>query len=74
MVLEPGRSERILSAAETLDWLALKLRALPAPPADLADLASDRLRAERLIDTACELAIAPGETIQWFAVRIEPPA
>ncbi|MFO7628587.1 MAG: chlororespiratory reduction protein 7, partial [Prochlorococcaceae cyanobacterium] len=32
------------------------------------------LRAERLLATACELELAPGETIQWFAVRLEPPA
>lgn len=74
VVLEPACPERILTAAETLDWLARRLAALPAPPADLAQLSSDALRAERLLSTACELELAPGETIQWFAVRLEPPA
>ncbi|MEA5413320.1 chlororespiratory reduction protein 7, partial [Synechococcus sp. BA-120 BA3] len=26
------------------------------------------------LDTACELELAPGCAIQWFAVRLEPPA
>ena len=73
MVLEPAASERILSAAETLDWLAAQLAALETPPADLQDLADDRARAERLLETACALELSPGRTIQWFAVRLEPP-
>lgn len=74
MVLEPGCRERILTAAETCDWLAQRLAALPAPPADLAGLPGARQQAERLLDTACELELTPGETIQWFAIRLEPPA
>jgi len=42
-------------------------------PADLAGLSSPGLQAQRLLETACELELAPGLTIQWFAVRIEPP-
>ncbi len=73
VVLEPGLGERILTAAETLRWLASHVEALGDPPADLADLADPDARASRLIDTACELELAPGCTIQWFAVRLEPP-
>ena len=73
VVLEPGASERILSAAETLAWLAEQLGQLEEPPADLADLADADARAARLLETACELELAPGLTIQWFAVRLEPP-
>lgn len=73
VVLEPGGvEERILTAAETLDWLTSKLAALADLPEDLSELADDRLRAERLLETACELELAPGQAIQWFAVRLEP--
>lgn len=74
VVLEPGKGETILSAAETLQWLAGHLGTLAEPPADLADLADPAARAGRLLDTACELELAPGYAIQWFAVRLEPPA
>jgi hypothetical protein len=73
-VLEPGAGERILSAAQTLAWLAGHLEGLADPPADLAPIPGTEARAERLLETACELELAPGRTIQWFAVRLEPPS
>ncbi len=72
MVLEPGRPQEILEAAAAVRWLAAHLAALPAVPADLADLPDAEAQALRLMDTACELELAPGEAIQWFAVRLEP--
>ncbi len=74
MVLEPGGPQTILTAAETLDWLAVRLAALEAPPADLAALPGPAEQARRLLETACELEIGPGLTIQWYAVRLEPPS
>ena len=38
----------------------------------LAEVARLEARAERLLETACELELAPGQAIQWFAVRLEP--
>lgn len=73
MVLEPGAHERILSADQTLAWLDGHLARLEQPPADLAALPPGAARAARLLDTACELELAPGLSVQWFAVRIEPP-
>ncbi len=74
MVLEPGGPQTILTAAETLDWLGERLAAMDTPPADLAALAGPLERAQRLLETACELEVAPGLTIQWYAVRLEPPS
>lgn len=73
MVLEPAASETILTAAETLSWLVAHLDRLEELPADLAGLADGEARAQRLLETACALEISPGCTIQWFAVRLEPP-
>ena len=65
--------ERILTAADTLSWLAEQLAAMAELPADLADLPTARAQAERLLETACELELEPGLAIQWYAVRLEPP-
>lgn len=73
VVLEPGGAERILSAAETLLWLAARLDTLAEPPADLRQLVDVHDRARRLLETACELELEPGRVVQWFAVRLEPP-
>lgn len=73
VVLEPGGEDTILTAEETRLWLARHLSSLPMPPADLAHLSGVEARAERLLETACELELAPGLTVQWFAVRLEPP-
>jgi hypothetical protein len=73
VVLEPGAGERILSAADTRTWLAGQLEALADLPADLARIPGAEAQAERLLETACELELAPGRTILWFAVRLEPP-
>lgn len=74
MVLEPAGRERILTAAETLTWLEQQLAALEAVPVDLAGLASPAAQAERLLETACQLELEPGRSVQWFAVRLEPPS
>ena len=74
VVLEPGKPEQLLSAADTLTWLSRWLRTLDQLPADLAGQPDLETAAQRLIDTACDLEISPGVTLQWFAVRLEPPA
>ncbi|WP_087068925.1 chlororespiratory reduction protein 7 [Cyanobium sp. NIES-981] len=73
VVLEPGGTEEILTAADTVLWLERQLARLPRVPADLAALSGGRERAERLLETACELELEPGLVIQWFAVRLDPP-
>ena len=40
---------------------------------DLKDQPSTKAAAKRLLDTACDLQIKPGFTVQWFAIRLNPP-
>jgi hypothetical protein len=74
VVLEPGAEERLLPAADTLHWLEQQLQRLAELPADLAALPTPVAQAQRLLETACELELEPGLSVQWFAVRLEPPA
>jgi len=74
VVLEPGRPQEMLSAAETLQWLQDQLAGLARVPADLLELPDTAARAQRLLETACELELEPGMVVQWFAIRLEPPS
>jgi hypothetical protein len=74
VVLEPGKPEQLLDVANTLAWLSRWLQTMDQLPADLADQASVEAAAQRLLDTACDLELSPGVSIQWFAVRLEPPS
>ena len=74
VVLEPGKPEQLLDVPNTLAWLSRWLQTMDQLPADLADQASVEAAAQRLLDTACDLELSPGVSIQWFAVRLEPPS
>ena len=74
VVLEPGKAEQLLNAADTLTWLSDWLRTMDSLPADLQDLPDVASAAQRLLDTACDLELSPGVSLQWFAIRLEPPA
>ena len=74
VVLEPGKPEQLLDVPNTLAWLSRWLQTMDQLPADLADLSSVEAAARRLLDTACDLELSPGVSIQWFAVRLEPPS
>ncbi len=72
VVLETNRPEEILTAAE----LAEKLRSILAErqdelPPDLQSFSSIEEQVHHLIDTTCELDMAPGEYLQWYVVRLE---
>lgn len=72
VILEPGKAEWMADRAETAAWLARTLAAMDRVPADLDRLADASTRAAHLLDTACELEVAPGQRVQWYAVRLEP--
>ena len=74
VVLEPGKPEQLLDVPNTLAWLSRWLQTMDQLPADLADVSSLEAAAQRLLDTACDLELSPGVSIQWFAVRLEPPS
>ncbi len=72
VVLEPGQPERLLSSDDTLAWLTDQLATMSALPNDLRGFGTPGAAAARLLDTACELELAPGFNLQWFAVRLDP--
>ena len=73
VVLEPNQAEKLLTSSETLIWLKNWLEKLESIPQDLKSQPSLSAAAQRLLDTACDLQIKPGFTVQWFAVRLDPP-
>ena len=73
VVLEPGKEEQLLNENETLAWLEDWLNKLHQLPIDLKNQSSNYSAARRLLDTACNLEIKPGFTIQWFAIRLDSP-
>ncbi len=71
VVLEPGKEQEFLSSKDTLQWLYNWLKLLNELPEDLKKKSSLEEAARHLLDTACDLEIERGFTIQWFAVRLE---
>ena len=73
VVLVPGEQEKFLDKQQTLLWLQSWLNNFDSLPLDLACKTSIAEAAEHLLDTACDLEIKQGFTVQWFAVRLESP-
>ena len=71
VVLVPGESEQFLDREQTLVWLQAWLKNFDSLPFDLACKSSIAEAAQHLLDTACELEIKPGFTVQWYAVRLK---
>ncbi len=74
VVMEPCKKEEFMNESETLLWLESWLAELKVLPKDLENQPSLKAAAKRLLDTACNLEIKPGFTLQWFAVRLDPPS
>ena len=72
VVFEPGKKQTILTAQETLSWLTNWLEEMESLPLDLQAYYSNIEAAKHLLNTACELDISPGFSLQWFAVRLDP--
>ena len=73
VVLVPGENEQFLNKEQTLLWLKSWLNKFDSLPLDLDCKSSIAEAAQHLLDTACDLEITTGFTIQWYAVRLESP-
>ncbi len=71
VVLEPNQPEQFLTEAELLEKLKLILSQQQDLPQDLQKFTSVDAQARYLIDTSCEFDLAPGQYLQWYAVRLE---
>ncbi len=70
--LTPDANETFLTPPELIDQLKEVLKAHKNDlPRDLQKLESDDQRAKYLLETHCEFETAPGESVQWYAVRLE---
>lgn len=73
VVLETNQPEQFLTSTELLEKLKQTLQQLKEDelPHDLKKIDSIQAQAEYLLDTSCELDLAPGQYLQWYAVRLE---
>lgn len=72
VVLEPDQPEHFLTASELLEKLKAILNQRQHDlPRDLQKFASIEAQAQYLLDTSCEFDVAPGQYLQWYAVRLE---
>lgn len=72
VVLEPNQAEQFLTAPELLekllDILSLRQDDLPL---DLQRFPSLAEQAQYLLETSCEFETSPGESLQWYVVRLK---
>jgi len=73
VVLETNQPEQFLTQSELLEKLKATLQQLVIQdlPPDLQRFDTAEAQAQYLLDTTCELDIAPGQYLQWYAVRLE---
>ncbi len=69
-------SETFLTPSELIDKLKEVLADYTKEnggelPHELQKLSSADAQAQYLLETHCEFETAPGETVQWYAVRLE---
>jgi hypothetical protein len=72
VVLETDRSEELLTPVE----MFAKLREIVVKfndelPLDVQKINGVDEQVQYLLDTSCELNLAPGQYLQWYAVRLE---
>lgn len=74
VVLMPGEAEFFATPDELLAHLVDRLAERQADlPRDLQKFTTVTEQAQYLRDTGCELELQPGETMQWYVVRLEKP-
>ena len=70
--MEPGKDEEFVTSDDAITWLENWVSQLDYKSKDLANYNSSHQAAKHLVDTACQLKINAGFTVQWFAVRLDP--
>ncbi len=72
VVLESGQDEQFLTPDEMLAKLKAVVTQNPdCLPRDAQRFESVDEQAEYLLANSCELSLAPGYSMQWYAVRLE---
>ncbi|MEO0828650.1 MAG: chlororespiratory reduction protein 7 [Cyanobacteria bacterium J06642_9] len=72
VLLALGQAEEFLTPDELKDRLKNILATRQDDlPRDLQKFDTIDEQAQHLAETACELELAPGQTLQWYAVRLE---
>ncbi len=70
--LTPDAVETFMAPPELLKKLQEIVMAYEGElPRALQKLASAEAQANYLLETHCEFEVAPGESVQWYAVRLE---
>ncbi|GAB4211259.1 MAG: hypothetical protein OHK0012_03420 [Synechococcales cyanobacterium] len=74
LLLPDVATEQFVSESELRAFLSRLLEAYPhLRDPDLQRVAPEQ-QVQRLLDTTCSVEIAPGETVQWYAVRLHKPS
>ncbi|WP_310413635.1 chlororespiratory reduction protein 7 [Chamaesiphon sp. OTE_8_metabat_110] len=72
VVLETDSPEQILTPAEMSAKLQeIVIKFADDLPIDVQQISGVNERVKYLLDTSCELDLAPGEYLQWYAIRLE---
>jgi hypothetical protein len=72
VVLETALPEQILTPAEMSAKLTeIVIKFADDLPIDVRQINGTDERVKYLLDTSCELDLAPGEYLQWYAIRLE---
>lgn len=72
VVLETDLPEEILTPVEMFDKLTgIVTKFAENLPIDVQQISGVDARVQYLLDTSCELDLAPGEYLQWYVVRLE---
>ncbi|NJN02341.1 MAG: chlororespiratory reduction protein 7 [Leptolyngbyaceae cyanobacterium SL_1_1] len=71
VLLMPGAAEVFLTPLELQQKLQAILSEQEQLPRDLQKFSTLEDQARHLMNTACEFQLKPGETLQWYAVRLE---
>jgi hypothetical protein len=72
VLLETDRPEQLLTPVEMFAKLQeIVIKYADDLPIDVQQITGVEERVQYLLDTSCELNLAPGEYLQWYAVRLE---